>query len=497
MRQRKLLTPAVAVLLLITALRAQDVQVDASVSADTVAAGDQDSRASSRPSQDEVFVVAEFDRTWAYPGQQATLTYLLLTHAGVTGIQVLKSPPLTGFWVEELEVAPSPGGARRTIGGREYVEYAVRKQALFSNAPGKLAIPPSTFAISAKSAGDFFGIFGQAETLYRKTKEAYLEVRPLPREGRPADFGNAVGSFNLTSNLDKNAAATGEAVALTVKLSGRGNLKMITDIPLPALPDFTIYPAKHAENVRPFEGDLIGGDETWEYVIVPKAPGRQQIPPLSISYFDPERQQYETLHTLPLDLEVVRGPDGGGDITALSGLSKQNLIRQASDINFIKLATDDLGGRSGPAYGAVWFCILATVPLAFNIAMLLHRRKQALRSGDAVLARSLGARRAALARLKRAETAGRIDARRFYDEAAGALGRYLADRFNLPGIALTADTLERVLEEHSADRATVTETLSCMEECDFARFAGSSAAPVRTREIVARVRRIIHTLERL
>src|SRR5438876_1130696 len=82
---------------------------------------------------------------------------------------------------------------------------------------------------------------GTPETVYRKTKEVALDVRALPEAGRPPQFTGAVGSFTLTSSLDRSSAETGDAVSLHAKLSGNGNLKMIGDLPLPPLPDFTIY----------------------------------------------------------------------------------------------------------------------------------------------------------------------------------------------------------------------------------------------------------------
>jgi hypothetical protein len=444
---------------------------------------------------EEVFVTAEVDRTSPYPGQQVTLSYHLYTQVGVTGVQLKESPTLTGFWVEELEVPPNPTGVRKTVNGREYLEFVIGKRALFPNTPGKLRIPESTFAVSAKSAGDFLGIFGQTETLYRKTRELTLDVKPLPISDRPVGFGNAVGSFNLTSSLDKSTAATGEAVTLRVKLSGRGNLKMLPDISLPVLPDFTVYSSKRVDNLRPVEGNLIGGDKTWEYVIVPKAPGDQVIPALSMSYFDPEREEYETVTAQSLSLKVTRGEDGGGTISGLSGFTKQNLTRQGSDINFIKLAAGDLDRRGDPIYRSPWLYLLALAPLAFNVGLLIYQRETARQSENVALVRSRKARRTALSRLRKAEKGNKGEARRFYDEAAVALSGYLADRFNLPEIALTGDSLERTLSEKSVPTETLNAIQACLQECDFGRFV--SATPGKTGVLASRIRKVIDSLEQV
>ncbi len=447
------------------------------------------------PGGSDVFVTAEIDSRKAYTGQQVTLTYRLLTQVGVTGLQLQENPPLNGFWVEEMEVATNQRGERKAVNGKEYLEYLVKKQALFPNTPGKLKVPSVTFAIAARTGGDFFGVFGQNETVYRKTEELTLEVMPFPSQGKPPNFSGAVGSFNLTANLDRDTASTGDAVTLHVKLAGRGNLKMVPDLALPQLPDFTIYSSKQAATARVMEGRWIGGEKAWEYVLVPKAPGEQTIPPLSFSYFDPERDRYETLTTPPLALKVARGADSGSAMTGLSGIGKQSLVRQGTDINYIKLSAGSLSPRPRPAYSSLWYYVLLAVPIAVNIALLIYQREHRRQTSNVVLARSRKARRSALVRLNGSVKAGRTDPRRFYDETAAALSGYLGDKFNLPEIALASDNLERTLLEEGVRPELVKETLACLQECDFGRFVSASAAPERMRELVRRTRSIIDTLE--
>ncbi len=457
--------------------------------------GDEGMTSRRAPGGSDVFVTAEIDTRKAYPGQQVTLTYRLLTQVAVTGLQLQENPPLNGFWVEEMEVATNQRGERKVVNGREYLEYLVKKQALFPNNAGKLRIPSVTFAIAARTGGDFFGVFGQSETIYRKTEELTLDVIPFPSQGKPPNFTGAVGSYNLTANLDRNTAATGDAVTLHVKLAGRGNLKMVPDLALPQLPDFTIYSSKQAANARVMEGRWVGGEKAWEYVLVPKAPGEQTIPSLSFSYFDPERDRYELLTTPPLALKVARGADSGGAAAGLSGIGKQSLTRQGTDINFIKLSAGSLGPRPRPTYGSPWYYILLAVPIAINVGLLIYQRERRRQSSNVVLTRSRKARRLAMARLNGSLKAGRTDPRRFYDETAAALSGYLGDKFNLPEIARASDSLERTLLEKGVNAELVKETLGCLQECDFGRFVSASGAPDRMRELVRRTRSIIDTFE--
>lgn len=445
----------------------------------------------SKVAAEDVFVRAELDRSSAYIGQQVTLAYRVYTRVGITGFQLQESPPLSGFWVEDIEIDKTPKGIHQVVNGREYLVFTVKKQALFATATGKLKVPSSIFAISAETQGNFFGVFGRTETVYRRTPEASLDVNPLPAGGRPADFNNAVGSFSLSSGVDKKQVATGEAVALRIKLEGQGNLKMIPDISIPSLPDFTVYSSKRADTIRPSAENQISGDKTWEYVIIPKAPGRQVIPSLSFSFFNAEQNKYETVTTAPISLDVVRGADSAG-ASGLSGGEKQDLVRRGTDINFIKLSADDL--ERTPFRHPYWLFLIAAIPLAFNAGILVYQRQRSKVSAGAVRMRK--AKRNAFERLENAEKQCTSDARRFYDQAAAALSGYLSDKFNFTEIELTGDNLERALSQNSIPHETVEEVKACLRECDFGRFVSASASTDRMRELAARIRKSIEALEK-
>ncbi|HSW38231.1 MAG TPA: BatD family protein, partial [Acidobacteriota bacterium] len=266
-------------------------------------------------SADPVFIRAVLDRVSAYPGQQVTLSYRLYTRKSVTGIQQLEQPPLNGLWVEDIAVDTAPKTEKLSINGRTYHVAVIKKQALFPVAAGKLTIPASVFAVSVRTPGDFPGLSGGEETLHYKTGELSLVVNPLPVAARPADFSNAVGTFSLTASVDRNTLPAGDGVSLQVKLAGHGNLKMMPDIPLPTLSGIAVFPSGRTETTFTSEDAVIGGERTWEYVLVPEAPGLHTIPPLSFSYFNADLKKYETLTTGEISLQVDGVPKGASGET--------------------------------------------------------------------------------------------------------------------------------------------------------------------------------------
>jgi hypothetical protein len=449
----------------------------------------------SQPAGDAVMVRAEVDRNSAYPGQQVTLTYKIYTQVDITGVNLRESPSLTGFWVEDLQVDKNPKPTRQIVNGKEYLVYTVKKAALFANKTGRLAIPPITLGISARTGSNLFGMFGRDETIYRKSQELSLDVKPLPEEGKPSNYSNAVGVFTLGADVDRKQVATGEGVALHIKLEGRGNLKMIPNIPLPSLPDFTIYSSKNADNIRSLEQDQIGGDKTWEYVVVPKNPGNQTIPPLSFSYFDAEKNRYETVSTPAIALAVTRGADSGTGVAVLPGSNKQDLKRRATDINFIKLASDSFKKKSEPFYRQLWMYLAVALPLLLNAGIFIYQRQKTRPADNSAFARSRKARRNALSRLKAAERESQTAPRRFYDLASAALTGYLSDKFNRTEIELTEDGLARTLLANSVPEETVEEIKSCLRDCDFGRFVSAAQSPEKMQILSARIRKAIDHLE--
>ena len=446
---------------------------------------------------DAVFMRAELDRESAFPGQQATLCYRLYTSMRVGGIQIREAPPLSGFWVEDLDVEINPKGTSETINGREYVVYTIKKQALFANTTGRLKIPAATFAISVESGRDIFSIFDRSETIYRSTQDLTLEVNPLPPEGKPENFGNAVGKFTLTAAIDKNEVTAGEAVALKIKLEGRGNLKTVTELSMPELPDFTIYSSKQEYKPEVSDQSQIGGEKTWEYVIVPKAPGPQTVPSIAFSFFNADENRYEAVATSPLSLDVTGGNTTAVSDSGLFDINKQELTRRGTDIHFIKLSAGGFEQHDAPFYRKAWFYIVFALPILLNVSVMLYRKQQSRLSENEALVRSRRARQNALKKIKTAERESQSDARRYYDLAASALSGYLSDRFGLQAIELTSDKLERMLSGKSVPQKVIEETKSCLEVCDFGRFVSATTSPDKTAALGARLRKIIEALERV
>src|SRR5262245_30880988 len=422
------------------------------------------------PRRAEVLTVAEVDKRSAFVGEQVTLTYKILTQLPITQVEAKEIPSLNGFWVEEIEVPKNPTAVNRVLSGKQYAEYVIKKQALFPTKEGGLQIPSATFGLVVRTSSGGFFSFGTQESVFRKTEPITLKVAGLPEAGKPLAFNGAVGNFKLESAIDKSTAETGDALNLKITLSGTGNLKTITEFPLPDLPGFKIYSSKSNDQVS-VRNDVLQGNKSWDYVIIPQAPGKERIPELRFFYFSPSAKQYREAAARGLEVAILKGKGGeAGEV--MQATLQHGIVKRGSDINYIKLASGPLKDRSRRLYQSAWVWVGLLAPLLFNAGMFLYTSHQARVRQDVTSFRSRRAGRVAEKRLAEAQKClTQQQYGQFHSILEASVGGYLSDKFNLPQIEITTQQVKRFMEERKLNSNLAEEVATLLEECNFARYA--------------------------
>jgi hypothetical protein len=154
--------------------------------------------------------------------------------------------------------------------------------------------------------GDPFmqNLFGPSVTknLTVTSPGAAFTVLPLPSEGKPADFGGAVGSFKISTDVSSATNTAGDPLTLRMHVNGSGTFDRVQSTMLAADAEWKTYQSKSSFN----QADPTGfrGEKTFEQPIIATKPGVQTIPALSFSYFDPGTRHYETAKSAPLRVTV-------------------------------------------------------------------------------------------------------------------------------------------------------------------------------------------------
>src|SRR5690606_17957534 len=116
-----------------------------------------------------------------------------------------------------------------------------------------------------------------------------VTVRPLPAEGRPAGDVH-VGQLSLEASLDRTQVPTGDAVTLTLRATGSGQVRALR-IESPSIDGLRVLSPQTRDEINA-PGDVVAGVRTYEWLVVPEREGTFRIPPFRVATFDPVTRRY-------------------------------------------------------------------------------------------------------------------------------------------------------------------------------------------------------------
>jgi hypothetical protein len=318
---------------------------------------------------------------------------------------------------------------------------------------------------------DFFG--GGVQTIPREvtSRPVNITVLPLP-EGKPASFSGGVGQMKFEAAIDKTELKANDPVTMKVTVSGNGNMRFV-DVPRVNFPpDFEVYDPKVTTKLNPA---TTSGSKTFEYLVIPRHGGTYKIPAIEFSYFDPQAKQYKTLHTDEYTLTVERSEEQHG-ISIVSGISREDVKFLGEDIRYIKTGKMNLRAAGENFFGTWKFWLWYLVPLAVFAAIVYLRRKYIRKYANVALIKERKANRYAVKRLKRARKfmdGGQKE--QFYEELSRALWGYLGDKLNISVAELSKDNAKAAMEQRNVDAALADEFTGVIDDCEFARYAPTTA----------------------
>src|SRR6266700_6219554 len=243
-----------------------------------------------------------------------------------------------GFTAQKLQQS---GQSSETINGRPY-DVVTYKTAIAAAHAGKFELGPvktkaqvivprarSAPRSRARSPFDLFDLddpfsdpffsnpfaqIGERREVEIKSEPVALEVKPLPSKAPPS-FSGAIGNFTMTTDAKPKSVQVGDPITVTAAVSGRGNFDRVN---APVIEDERGW-HKYPPSSKFKQDDEVGlsGTKTFEMVLSPneKKPG---LPLLAFSYFDPVKEQYVTLHSEPIPINV----EGGAAVAQNAGAAQ-------------------------------------------------------------------------------------------------------------------------------------------------------------------------------
>ena len=243
--------------------------------------------------------------------------------------RLVEPPEITGqgFTAQKLQQS---GENTETISGRPY-EVVTFKTAIAAARTGKFEIGPvkakaqvvvprrqSAPRSRPRSPFDLldqddpfsdpffsnpFSQRGERRDVEIKSEPVALEVKPLPKNAPPS-FSGAIGNFTMTTDAKPKTVQVGDPITITSTISGRGNFDRVN---APVIEDERGW-HKYPPSSKFKQDDEVGlsGTKTFEMVLSPNDK-KQGLPLLAFSYFDPVKEQYVTLHSESIPINVQGG----------------------------------------------------------------------------------------------------------------------------------------------------------------------------------------------
>ncbi|WPU93970.1 BatD family protein [Mucilaginibacter sabulilitoris] len=460
-----------------------------------------------RPGSDiskSLFIRAALDKSNVYLGEQITLTYKLYTRVALVGSEPDKLPDLNGFYSQDITPKNPNQQVQWTTETYKGVKYNVanmKQTILFPEHAGDVTIDPISMIFVVREAdqsaddddmiGQFFGSYNDVRYKIKSTPVT-IHVKPLPQAGKPIGFGGAVGKFNISTSLDKNELKTNEPLNYKIRISGKGNLKLLKPI-TPSFPaDFEKYDPKTIDTIAENENGQ-SGSRTYTYLLIPRHEGKFTIDPVKFSYFDPSTGRYVSLPTKAYPVKVNKGTSES-NVTAYSGADKQDVKMLNKDIRYIKTEDVDVSKKGEGFYDSdLYYSLLAFGPLLF-LGALVYGKWYEKNNSDIVKVKSRKAGRIAAKHLASAKAQlSANNSKLFYENVFRGLYGYLSDKLNIAAADLNREKIAAELKTRAIDERLINELLDTLDLCDMARYAPVSG--ISEQQVFDKAKNMINDIE--
>jgi hypothetical protein len=282
-----------------------------------------------------------------------------------------------------------------------------------------------------------------------------VEVKQVPQAGKPAAFTGGVGEFEMEAAVAPRQVHVGDPMTLTLRVKGRGSIEDIAPPPLTGFEEsFKVYEATAA---------MEDGERVFTWSIRPAHAEVREVPPISLAYFDFQRERYVTIATKPIPIEVREASRLDTDEIDARRLPADSDLEARTEGLFADI-TDarEVRDETVPVEGYL-LCFAGLAGLYVGMSLGIRRRRRL--NADPALVR----RRGAVARARE----------RSAEDPVTVFGGLVADLQNIPEAGLTAAETVRRMRELGVGGALGDRVEAYLLEAEGRRYgAGGSGGAV-------------------
>jgi len=268
-------------------------------------------KAQVKKADNQIFALARLEKTEVYVGEPLIVSIDLYSKYSSVQFESVKFPSLNGGWVQDIPEAEDQQFRQTQVEGEPFLVATLKKYVLVPQVQGKITIDPllASVVVSYREASSdpfdvFFGGRVVEKKVELKTPKVSLTALPIPFEGRPADFTNGVGDFQLEVNPGNTTLNVNDAFDLTVLIKGNGNLNLL-ELPKPNMPaEFDAFTPDVQDKIS-FSVSGVAGTKKINYIYIAKTPGTFVLPPFSWSWFNPKTKKFESFTSDSIRVQVL------------------------------------------------------------------------------------------------------------------------------------------------------------------------------------------------
>lgn len=323
-----------------------------------------------------------------------------------------------------------------------------------------------------------------------RSENIIVDVQPLPSANKPSDFSGAVGSYSWRISIDKDTVEVDQPITLKASVTGSGNIKKLPSVEIPELESFRLYDSGSNENISK-KNYKVSGSKSFEWVLIPTAPGEYELPKLSFNYFDPWSKKYKTQSKKPGKVyikpsSVALLPPGDRPVNVIPAAQ--------TSLNYI---VTELSSKSvsTPFFKSKIVWIIQLIPALWLVFLTVQVSRRKKLEGDIAYARRKLASKAAKKALKEAHD-GLNNPEIFYSLVFNGIVGFISDKMNVNASGLTNIQIIEMLKNTGKCDSIIDEFSSFLNECDIGRFSPGKPSAKQARQIYNKAENLLSELDR-
>lgn len=371
------------------------------------------------------------------------------------------------------------------IAGRQLMTFDMGRTVFYPELDGTFEISPFEMLLLYNDPRRLF-----PERAKIRSNEAILNVKPLP-DNAPLSFTGAVGQFDIKALVDRADVEQGKVLAYTIEVNGKGNIESL-ELPKINFPNgVMLYGDPEVEDSLFVTRTGLSGKKRITYFLQVNNAEDLNLAPLKLSYFNPEKETYETKVTNEISIHV-QPSDHVVDLqlTPEDEMEESSQERRSFLPNKQKYLDPFVHLFDG------WTSTAWSYPLVLSFALgffwrVKHSNNEKLKSSKP--AKLIGLE--AFSALTKIEGSS-ISDEEFFQSLKTIIDDFLIEKFHLNKLDITREYLKSNYKELGVNEEEKGFLIELFDYADSARF-GSIAAPINQQKWLDKSHELIQKLNKI